>query len=98
MIQLRTGVSARDENSFARLAALIPQYGNAMSGILAVEADTLRHKPRPHVLKANQTDAGHGEATIQLWTEAGGKLSLHHFRVNPEVSKDSSADYALNNW
>ena len=97
MVKLRVCVSAGNKNSFARYAAIVPQHGHAMSGILATQSDALRHKPRPDMLQTNQTDAGDGETLVQLRSEARGQLQLHNFRFNAEVGEDSPADYTLNN-
>src|SRR5882724_9189334 len=97
MVELRVCVAARDENAFACGAVFVPKDGHAMSSIFAVKANTLRYKPGPDMFQTNQTDAGYGEATLQLWSEARRQLALYHLRLNAEVGEDSSANCALNN-
>ena len=50
------------------------------------------------MFEANQTDARHSKAMLQLWSEACGQLLLHHLRFNAEVGENSSANNTLNDW
>src|SRR5690348_2928146 len=95
VVQKRIGVAPRDKHSFARFARLIPQHGNPMRRVLAAESGHARQSFGTDVFEPDQTNARDGRTRVQLGTEPGRQLALHHFRVNPEVDQDSPSNQAL---
>ncbi len=53
MSKLRARVAPRNKYSLTSYSVFVPGYGHAMSRILAVQTNDLRHQPRADVFQAN---------------------------------------------
>ena len=70
VIQLRIGVSSRNENALPRAAIrVVPQHCDPVGGILALNADDCRKSPRADVRELNQANPRHGPALVQFGTK-----------------------------
>src|SRR5439155_19935524 len=96
LVHERAAVAARDVDALALASFIAPGHGEAMRRVLAGEAGQAREAPRADFLEADETDAGHGAAVVQLRPERRRELSLRDVGIEAEIDQQPPADDAAN--
>ena len=94
-LQSRGSIATWDENTFPRCKAMVEFNGNAMRGILRINAMNYWKAARTNAFESNQANAGDGPAFDELWPERLATM-LPLCRSNVKIYQHPAVDGAVN--
>lgn len=95
-VEAGVGVATGDKDSCAWIAVFVlPFHRDAMSGVLAGDAEDFGKSLRADFLQADQADPHDGMVLEQFWSESWGKDRADDIGRGSVVEQDSAANDAL---